>query len=93
MKNRYFILQTIVFALVLGTAVMSYAAADDPSDDATGTVTKISDKTVTVKEASGTERTLTVKDLKGLKTGDFVIIDDLKVKKINPERKKGLDIK
>ncbi len=92
MKKRYFILLAVMFTLIFGTAVVSYAA-DDPSDDATGTVTKISEKVVTVKEANGMEKTIEVKDLKGLKIGDFVIIDDLKVKKINPERKKGLDIK
>ncbi len=93
MKKNRFVVLAVAFALVLGMAAFSFAAEDDASDDATGTVTAISGKAVTVKELNGKEKTLEVKDLKGLKTGDFVIIDDLKVKKINPERKKGLDIK
>jgi uncharacterized Zn ribbon protein len=73
-------------------AAVSYAE-DDPGDDAVGTVTKIVGNVVTVKESDGKEKKLEVKDLRGLKTGDYVIISDLKVKKINPEKKKGLDLK
>ncbi len=91
-KNRFFLL-VLSLVLVVGMAAVGYAAEDDASDDATGTVTKISGNTVTVNDISGKTMTLEVKDLKGLKTGDFVVIDDLKVKKINPERKKGLDLK
>ena len=92
MKSKRFIMVAIMLALFIGMAAVAYAA-DDPSDDAVGTVTKIADLKVTVKESGGQERTVTVKDLKGLKVGDYVIIDDSKVKKINPEKKKGLDIK
>ncbi len=91
MKNRRFIILAIMLALFVGLAAVSYAA-DDTSDDAVGTVTKVAELKVTVKESSGKEKTVEVKDLKGLKVGDYVIIDDNKVKKINPEKKKGLDI-
>ncbi len=90
-KNRFFLL-VLSLVLVFGMAAVGFAAEDDPSDDATGTVTNISGNVVTVNDISGRTLTLEVKNLKGLKTGDFVVIDDLKVKKINPERKKGLDL-
>ncbi len=93
MKSKRFIILAIMMALFIGLAAVSYAATDDASDDAVGTVTKIAGLKVTVKESSGTEKTVEVKDLKGLKVGDYVIIDDSKVKKINAEKKKGLDIK
>ena len=93
MKKNRFVLLVMALALVIGMAAVGYAAEDDPSDDATGTVTKISGNVVTVNDISGKTVTLEVKDLKGLKTGDFVVISDFKVKKINPERKKGLDLK
>lgn len=92
MKRKLLVIMTMTLMLMAGNIFVVFAE-DDPSDDATGTVMKIVGKTVTVKEANDKQKTIEVKDLKGLKVGDYVIIDDLKVKKINPERKKGLDLK
>ncbi len=92
MKKKSLMYLAVVVALCLGLAGISHAVVDDDRDDATGTVTKIVGNAVTVKQLSEKEITLEVKALKELKVGDYVVIEDYKVKKINPERKKGLDL-
>jgi len=82
----------IVLVLLIGIAATTYAE-QECEDDVVGTVTKIVELKVTVKKDTGKEKTVEVRDLKGLKLGDYVIIYDNKVKKINPEKKKGLELK
>ncbi len=90
MKSRRFIVLAVVLTFFIAMVAVSYAETDE--DDAVGTIVAISGKMVTVKESTGKEKKLEVKDLKGVKKGDYVVIDDSKIKKINPEKKKGLDL-
>lgn len=91
MKRNRFVLLVMALVLAVGMAAAGYAVEED-LDDAVGTVVKISNRVVTVDDISGRKMVIEVKNLKGLKVGDYVIIEDYKVRKINPERKKGLDL-
>ncbi len=91
METRNYIFLAIILALFVGLSSAAYSETEC-KDDAVGNVSKISGQMVTVKENSGKEKTVEVRDLKGLKTGDYVIIYDNKIKKINPEKKKGLAV-
>ncbi len=72
--KRFVALMALVF-FVLGVVTIAFSA------EVKGTITKIDGNKLTLKQADGKEVTVEVKDAKGLKVGDYVIVKDGVAKK------------
>lgn len=75
----------VMLTFVLGLAGLALAA------EVKGTITKIEGNKLTIKQADGKEVTVEVKDAKGLKVGDTVIVKDGVATKETPKKKKAIE--
>lgn len=88
---------SVILTFILAVTFAGFAAETKKTETVQGTVTKIDGNKLTIKKDDGTEVTVEVKSVKGIKVGDKVkvkngvVTKEKEKKEASPKKKKAVE--